>query len=417
MMLLSSLTNQIERLEFGQGRWVDIEVFSRVASGPLPLLRTLTIAEDDDDPIPPSQLLFRNAMNLKAFRFSSNAEWSPFFNHFVFPNLVSFNLEARPRMFRVSQLLDFLEASPLLRKVWVHITADMSFDGVAEEWVVVLPSAENISLIVDGKVPSYKIATHISCPSARRTSPADTRFVIHNTDDKLFPDSASWNTIVHQHSISPVEEAVLEITGCNVIRYCRLVFLSPTLDATAALSHLDLSLTAPFETNEWSCNRILTEAIRTLRNHPRVGNLKRLRISHRFPPYPGSTHAEREIGRLFRSLGPLDKLTIHGSNLRSYLPPFIDSEEDTIVTNLESIVLPPVKELTISHPEVLSANECTGIVELAKSHHTRGIPFERLTIREEHIPGMWLKERLRIWVGDVEFYPIAEKYDDDYYSF
>ena len=64
------------------------------------------------------------------------------------------------------------------------------------------------------------------------------------------------------------------------------------------------------------------------------------------------------------------------------------------------IVFPPIKELTISHPPVVHGEEeCTAaIVELAKSQHALGLPFERVTVRARKLPA-GMAGILEPWVG------------------
>lgn len=52
------------------------------------------------------------------------------------------------------------------------------------------------------------------------------------------------------------------------------------------------------------------------------------------------------------------------------------------------------------------------IVELARSHHERGIPFERITLRMEGLPTV-MARRLAPWVGAVDCYE-EKKLDSDY---
>ena len=66
----------------------------------------------------------------------------------------------------------------------------------------------------------------------------------------------------------------------------------------------------------------------------------------------------------------------------------------------EPIVFPHIRHLTISHPSMEGGkDECMdAIVDLAKSQHARGMPFERVTVRAESLPAA-MEERLRQWVS------------------
>ena len=65
----------------------------------------------------------------------------------------------------------------------------------------------------------------------------------------------------------------------------------------------------------------------------------------------------------------------------------------------QSIVLPPIRWLTISHPLVVGLEECTvAVVELAKLQHELGVPFERVTFLAKELPA-GMAEMLEPWVG------------------
>jgi hypothetical protein len=405
MALLSPHTKRIKRLAFECNEWTDIQRFSEVNSGPLPLLHTLTInttMEDDlhgFDMTPPSPPLLSNAVNLKAISLYSHSEWSPFLSHFVFPNLTSLDLIAEPfDEFRASQLLDFLAASPMLRTVHIKITSDISLEGVPQERVVVLPNVEDLDLVVNDGGPGFKIVAHVSCPSARRTSLMHRTYVDDPSPEEIFPHSVLWKKIVQQHTKSPVEEVTLEIkTGDDVIA-CRLGFRS-TDEAV-----IELCFQVANE-DEDKCvlpaidmhSEVFSQATRTIRNHPQLANVKHLHICHSFRSVCSTDicHVADEVGRLFKSVGPLDELNIYHCDLRPYLHSFLSGNATE-----EPVVFPPIKELTISHPVYPDEKECTAIVELAKSQHALGMPFERVVVHEEGA-FVGVGERLRPWVGSV----------------
>ena len=405
-MLLSSHGKRIRRLDFIHNGWTGIERFSEVTPGPFPLLHVLTInttaggnphVSSDKIPMP---LLLSSAENLKMLSIYSAPEWSPFSSNLVFPNLVSFDLFVGSRegsRVRVSQLLDFLEASPMLREVLLTIVANTSFEGVPQGRVVVLPNAKELKVIVTDGEPGYKIATHISCPSAKNT------FILHkwlpdeDLPEEIFPTSVCWNAIVHQHSRSPVEEVTLEIKIGDVSTF-KLTFRSSD-DAAIELWFASEEDEDEDELDE-TYNRALTQAIRTIRDHPQLANLKRLNICDEFFSMEPS-HVADQIGRLFKSVGPLDKFTVSDSDLRPYLHSFLNLPEHYIERIEEPVVFPQIKELVISDPMDLSDGQCAAIVGLAKSHHERGIPFESMIIRGEGMPA-GMKERLEEWVGSAE---------------
>ena len=129
---------------------------------------------------------------------------------------------------------------------------------------------------------------------------------------------------------------------------------------------------------------VFTQAIRTIRNHPQVANVKRLHIRNRSWLSRCWLVAD-EVGRLFWSLGPLENLTLHHYDLRPYLHSFINPPEGD---HQGPIVFPPIKRLVILFPMKLGSLRSLALVELTESQHALGIPFEHVVIRKgEGIPG------------------------------
>ena len=170
---LSSHTKRIRHLNFVHNHWAGIQRFSETLTGPLPLLYTITIdlyqdPDDTDVTISPSVSLFSGAVNLKEFFFRSKIP--PSLNCFFFPNLPEFELWTGTEAgSSASQLLDFLDASPMLRTVSLKVI-DILPENVPQERIVVLPNVETISMLVNDGRPCYGIAAHVSCPSAKLTS-------------------------------------------------------------------------------------------------------------------------------------------------------------------------------------------------------------------------------------------------------
>ena len=403
-------TKHIRSLYFSWQNWADIRGFSELDSGPLPLLRTLKIEHIEDiSPgamIPPS-LLFSNAVDLREFKLSSRC--SPFLNSFVFPNLTSFELSVeRVEGFRASQLLDFLEASPILQTVHVEILADILFDDVPRERAVILPSVESLSLVVSDGGPGYDLVTRISCPSIKRTSLTHKKDVDDVTLYNIFPAPALWDAIVRQYKKSPVEEVVLDFKMDRLytrILTSSLTFKSP--DATVLTLYFEVSTKdynwvnseAHFNTSvdDVYCGAF-SGACRIIRDLPLLTNVKHLEIRHnaRVSEHTRVMPVANEVGRLFKSLGPLplENLTLRCCDMRPYFAP--------------SVVFPPIKELRISHPlcpprEGFEAD----IVGLAESQHALGIPFEYMRVDMEELPKE-MEERLKPWVGSGYCY--SEKY-------
>ena len=104
------------------------------------------------------------------------------------------------------------------------------------------------------------------------------------------------------------------------------------------------------------------------------------------------------VEELFKSLGPLDELTIHGCDLQIFLSPRIYPLDFRSIDR----VFPPVQELTILEPLMFDAHQGMDRLEhLARSRYQLGQPLGRVTIRGRKIPAT-LAERLRQWVGAVE---------------
>ena len=412
MALLPPHAQQIRFLDFVCDYWVDIiQRFSGVNSGPLSLLTTLRITavddvtlEEPDDMTPrsPSLSLFTHAINLKEFFLHSDGSLS--LRHFRFPNLTTFELSAVPEDdFHASQLLDFLEASPMLRTVDMKVITDIVLEGVPRERIVVLPNVETFRLAMRNGGHGYEIAAHISCPSARNTSLIHETYTNRVLFQEIFPSSVSWNAIVRQYARSPVEGVTLEMRiGSDHAITCSLAFRS----SDATITRLDFKVAASHgyggDFLEMYCEAF-SHASRTIRDHPLLANVKRLCFNHSYYSfdYTQRRRIANDVGQLFKSVGPLEELTLNGCDLRSYLIPFLDHPEPYDIE--QPVAFPIVKKLKISHPVPISCGECaTIIVRLAKSQHALGVPFERVTVHmEENPPGMVVA--LGRWVGSVGF--------------
>jgi hypothetical protein len=405
MRLLSPHAEQIRRLSFVHNQLRDIQRFLEVNSGPLPLLHTLELFTlEENSPAGfgrmtyPSPLFFSNAVNLKAFRIHSSSMSSPPFNCFAFPNLVLFDLSASPlQRFSASRLLDFLETSPMLRTVHMKVTTEISLEGVPQDRVVTLPNVETLTLIVTDGRAGYGIAAHISCPSARFTSLSHRRESIGVIPEEIFPPPVLWNAIVHQYTRSPVEEVTLDVRTASIVT-CKLTLRSADstiLELYSKVAGFDLLLGEVH-------HEVFLQATRTIRNHPRIANTKRLHIRHsvRSTETTEVSRIANEVGQLFKLIGSLDELTIHHCDLRPYLCPFLPGHDAE-----EPAVFPPTKKLTISHPPCLSDadEQCTtAMVGLARSQHALGTPFECVVIRNNALL-VEAEEKLGPWVGRVEY--------------
>jgi len=208
--LLSPFTQQIRSLEFKWASSRQIEDLSKAVSGPLPLLDTLEINSRNGPPSPPTLPLFENAANLKNLVLEIDEFLS--LRHFTFPNLTTLDFSTSVLTYSVSELLDFLEASPALRWIWMMIGAEQFREDVPPGRVIALPYVKIFRLDITSYGPGCEIATHISCPFARHVEfahwlecPGD------NVPEAIYPPSTPWNAIVHQYTKGTVERVALEM--------------------------------------------------------------------------------------------------------------------------------------------------------------------------------------------------------------
>ena len=309
----------------------------------------------------------------------------------------------------------------MLRTVHMKIIANILREGVPQSGVVVLPNVQTFSLVMDDGEPAYELAAQISCPSASHTSLTLEKDVDNITTDQhirdIFPTATSWNAIVRQYTRNPVEAISLEIkTPQDLIISCTLTFQSS--DATTIRLGFEVfgdigdedEFYIPLETMVLG---VFSQASRTVRDYPLLHNAKHLHILHGISISDSDEliHMAIQVGRLFRSVGPLEELTLRGCDLHSYLTPFISLPEFEGMEEL--IAFPHSKELTISHPSMLDdEEECmAAIVELAKSQHALGVSFERVMIRSGKLPA-GMGEMLEPWVGVADC--CEEQYTGDY---
>ena len=414
LALLSLHAQQFRTLDFANNFWSSIQRFSEAVPGPLPLLHTLKINVVDIymlGPIaletmdPPSLPFFNGAVNLKNLILHSERE--TYLNHFVFPNLTTFELLAKPASeeFPFSELLDFLEASPTLQSVHIRIVAETFPGDIPPERVVVLPNAEIFSVTQDE--PSYGIAAHVSCPSARLMSFVYEQDVESEIPQEIFPTSSSWNAVGPQYMASTINEIVLGITAGNNIIFCSLSFSFPGL-ATLELGYRMITGVGYYHESSASLgekhSRIFSRALKAVRKHPLLNKVKRLRIqdSHVYLAPHHLARIATEAARLFEFASPLEELTLDVDNLRPFISPFFDLPESQV--SLQPHTFPSIKGLTIAeHPGRPLDGECvTAIVGFVKSQHMRGVPLERAIFQME-FPPTGMAERLKPWVGTVHF--------------
>ena len=421
--LLPPYTKQITSLGFVSSSWADIQTFSEIGS--LPLLRSLTINAvretviNPDDPdtyvmtmTPPSQPLFNGAVNLKLFRLRS--EGSAFLSHFVFPNLTSFELSvaASEEKFHCSQLLDFLEASPMLQVVHMKIATRLSFEGIPGGRLVVLHNVETFSLVASDSKGIHELATDISCPSVKHTSLTHIgkRDTAYTYSVESFPAPSSLNTIIHQYTTSSIEEVTLKMEDNHFDEAiaCSLTLLSS--DATIIIFHFETTGDDEGQVNrEWVRSfheiygNVLLDASQSILGVPLLADVKRLHLDGLFDLCRTESSANR-LGERLRSLGPLEELTIYRCDMRLFFFPFLC--RSVYRGRGERPAYPLIRVLTISDPDgMFDEDVVAGLAKFAKAQHERGVPFERVTIHVNNPPAK-MEERLRPWVGAVDWNPI-----------
>ena len=287
--------------------------------------------------------------------------------------------------------------------------------------VIVLPNVKSFSLhVVDVIVPQiYDFASYISCPCAKYTS------LTHDTYDddmsaslEVFPTPAVWNTILHQYAASPVEEVTLEVErSADKETACTLTFRSS--DAIVVRLGFGIEETG---TDEGNLNmsrvemgwEIFFQALVTIQNHPLLSHVKQIYIKQRavlFNAFKMRLVAIK-FGKLVGSLERLDKLTIYGCDLRIFLANSLDNLGPNHLW--KPVVFPQIKEFRILYPSKgeHEAERVVAIVELAKSQHALGIPFERVTVRTLGFQ-VEMVEELRRWVGAVDWGLWRREEDED----
>ena len=384
------------------GSWSNILDVSAVFSGSLPLLHTLNIEDSgflNDPPFSsvPTFSLFEGAVNLKEFIWSTSRPFS--LPRFVFPNLTTFHLCAwkGPKAFSVSLLLNFLGASPSLQDIVIKINGVISYDGVPQDRVLVLPCVKNFRLTLTDYNISWRLMTHLSCPSVKRAA-----FVIHSADysydipkDMYLPPS-QWNTIVRQYGMETITQVGIALTANK--KFVSSITFRSSNDVTLDLIYIGFTYEGFKTVDEQVVSEAFSQASQTIRDCPLLETVRRLSIQG--GGLAGDPRvAAKDVGKLFGSMGPLEGLGLYGCDLRLFLGPFFVFQDA-----IQPGSFPRIKELTIVDPIRLSSrgHEAYGvaIVKLAKSQRARGVPFERVMLPPE-VPS-WLIEELMMSVDVVE---------------
>ena len=155
----------------------------------------------------------------------------------------------------------------------------------------------------------------------------------------------------------------------------------------------------------WKYTEVFEHALETIRTHPLLNNIKRLRIwdRHRFAnPRQLTSIAKEATPGLFKFMGPLEELVLDINDLQIFLSPFLDLPESQVST--EQSTFPSIRVLIIAEqPEDPFDEECmAAIVGFVWSQYTRGVPLERVVFHMKS-PPVGMAERLEPWVGAVNF--------------
>ena len=407
--LVSPFARQIRSLDLKHTFSANIQGLSTAISGPLPLLHTLKIGsrghlDTFDPPVVPTLPLFEGAANLK--NFVLNIDDRPSLRQFTFPNLTTLDFSTSTEEFSISQLLHFLEASPALRQIWMEITTGLFHKDVPSERVVVLSDVNTFCLQITNHGPSCEIETHISCPFAKHVELARTlEWAENRVPEDAYPTSISWNTIARQYTKGTVDRVVLDMMDKGYSSDCSVTFRSPDgtvlkLCCTRCTSGEEFDMGVNWETRQ---PVVLSQALRTIRDHPLLASVKHLCIKGGCLSIDELELATEGVGRLFESMGPLENLTLNGSDLRPYLDAFFDNPR--FPEAIQPTSFPPIKELVVVYPMMLFHEEATyeaAIVELARSQDARGMPLESVKFYTE--APLLLIDELAAFVGTVEYH-------------
>ena len=416
--LLSPFAQQIRSLKFERATSDQVEDLSVAISGPLPLLDTLKIDATGSIKGPrslvvPTLPLFENATNLS--KFVLEIYEFPSLRHFTFPNLTTLDFSTWITEYPVSEQLDFLEASPALRRISIRFEMVEFREDVPPGRITVLPYVETFRLETPSYGPSCKIETHISCPFAKHVEfTYRPEFIGDNISEDIYPPSTSLGAIVDQYTEGTVERVVLEVTRDEDFSIdCSITFRSSD-GATLKLCYFHYTAEAEEaeETLEEKLTRSFSEAFQTIRDHPLLANVRSLCIRGGNLVTCNPKLVAKTVGRLLGSMGPLENLTLDKCDLQPYLDAFLDTP--LFPEAIQPTSFPPVKELAIINP-VQSFHDdeeyAMAIVKLARSQHVRGVPFERVVLRTT-VPTLVMDE-LAAFVNTVEWYDETVSDEDE----
>ena len=210
---LSSHTKQIRRLEFAWDGWANIKSFCKSIPdrfrfcAPSPSMAPWKAAGKTA-----TRWIFPILPFFQRRQFTSTRTCTGHHSIHQSLRLVSVHLmAARSGNFRPSQLLNFLDTSPMLQTVHIKFIGRIPFNDISRDRVIVLRSLETFTVVsTDGRGDS-EFATHTPCPSARSISIARKTRVSDAVVVEILPATFYWDTYIRQSTRSPVEDVTIEM--------------------------------------------------------------------------------------------------------------------------------------------------------------------------------------------------------------
>jgi len=285
-----------------------------------------------------------------------------------------------------TRLFDFLEATPALEEVSIHIDSTVVDDVSPPNRTVTLLHARSILLSIS-HVPQF--ASHLVCPSSTSVRLVDV--LPDSVADGIFP--SSLHRLLGQYSVGAVDRVVMRVSDRVEHKECSLQLHSPSdtnFQITYATEHFAETLPEDVD-REWNFPVLFDQAVSALLSLP-LGNVISFSIDIE-PPSDSVPHSTEIAERFVEMFKKCPKL--HEVVLDNYLPHCFSafSQDRT----------PPIQVLIIKHPEGGSWEELAEhVTEAARIRHSRGVPLKRIEIitSSEGNPRI---ERLESWVQEVKY--------------
>lgn len=284
-----------------------------------------------------------------------------------------------------TRLFDFLEATPALEDVSIHIDSTVIDDISPPNRTVTLPRVRSILLSII-HVPQF--ASHLVCPASTNARLVD---VLPGRFGGIFPPS--FHELLEQYSVGVVDRVVMRVSDRAVHKECSLQLHSPS-DTSFWISYETEQFAGTPPENpdpEWDFSILFDQAVSALLSLP-LGNVISFSI-YIEPPSDFVTNSTEITGRFVEMFKKCPKL--HEMVLDNCLPHCfsIFSQDRT----------PLIQVLIIKHPEGGSWEELAErVTEVARIRHSGGVPLKRIEIitSSEGNPRV---ERLESWVQEVKY--------------